>query len=282
MEESDHIRLQRLSQICFRMGVVSLFLLALVFPLGRFFVFTALALITLFFGLWLYYRRLTRDPEENLYNELRNIPNVRPSRPAVSPRFRTAVLAVLFTLFSFALVIVAIVWGNNSRSTPAEEWLGTGTWHSNNSAYDSAIFYFDKVLEVEPGNTPALYNKGLSLYNLGKYQEATLPLEEAIKTDPGYSQAMLLLGDCHYNAVNYPPALEWYTKAYELGERSANLSHLLAFLHDNKGESDPAIAFYKETLSMDSSRVDIYERLAVLEPANATEYTRLAGRWKSQ
>jgi tetratricopeptide (TPR) repeat protein len=180
------------------------------------------------------------------------------------------------------LVIVAIVWGNNSRITPAEEWLGTGTWHSNNSAYDSAIFYFDKVLEVEPGNTLALYNKGLSLYNLGKYQEATFPLEEAIKTQPGYSQAMLLLGDCHYNAVNYSPALDWYTRAYELGERSANLSHLLAFLHDNNGQTDSAIAFYKETLSMDSSRVDIYERLAVLDPVNAGEYTRLAGRWKSQ
>jgi tetratricopeptide (TPR) repeat protein len=283
MEESDHIRAQRLSRISFRLGVVSVFLLALVFPLGRFFVFTVAGFISLFFGFWFHYRRLSRDPEENrLYDELKNIPNVRPSGPGMNPKFKTAFLAVLFIIFSFTLVLVAIVWGNNSRVTPAEEWLGTGSWHLNNSAYDSAIFYFDKALEVEPQNTLALYNKGLSLYNLGRYQEATVPLEMATEFEPGYSEAMLLLGDCHYNAVNYPPALEWYTKAYELGERSANLSHLLAFLHDNKGESDPAIAFYKETLSMDSSRVDIYERLAVLEPVNANEYNRLAGRWKSQ
>jgi tetratricopeptide (TPR) repeat protein len=59
-------------------------------------------------------------------------------------------------------------------------------------------------------------------------------------------------------------AITWYDKAYATGYRSAQLSHFMAYIHDVKGRYEKAIPFYRETLSMDSSRADIYTRLGEL------------------
>ncbi len=281
MDTGEAQRNDRRYRLFLRLGVGSLFLFAAIFPLGRFFVLSCWALVLLFFGFALHYRRLTRSQSSgDLYRELRTIPNVRPPESAVEwGKYRTVFAAAGFILFSFILIIVAVVFGSRSVDT-SSEWIARGMEFYNVSQYDSAIHYFDRTLEVEPDNTLALYNKGLALYEQKSYQNATIPLSNALVIEPDYSQAMLLLGDCYYNMQSYEPALGWYTRAYDLGERSANLSHLLAYLYDNKGETDQAVTFYRETLSMDSSRVEIYERLVALDPGREGIYYKAILRWQ--
>ena len=63
--------------------------------------------------------------------------------------------------------------------------------------------------------------------------------------------------------------------------RDAFLSHVLAYLHDNNGNTSRALTLYKEAVGMDSSRTDIYARLAELEPSNATKYKALEAKFKN-
>ena len=105
--------------------------------------------------------------------------------------------------------------------------------------------YYDRILRLEPGNASAWYSRGLVFYD----QQAT------------------------------DKALESFSRAYDAGMRDAFLSHVLVYLYDNTGNTSRAIGYYKEALEMDSSRADIYARLAELEPSNASRYKKLAERW---
>jgi tetratricopeptide (TPR) repeat protein len=124
---------------------------------------------------------------------------------------------------------------------PASEFNRTGYNFYQNQQYDSALFYFDKALDRDSGNGASWYNKGM----------------------------------VYYDQQNANKALEAFTRAYELGVRDAFLSHVLGYLNDSSGNTSRAIDFYKEAVGMDSTRSDIYGRLAELEPERAARYKAL-------
>ena len=54
----------------------------------------------------------------------------------------------------------------------------------NLGKYEEAIEWYDKVLKIDPNDVNALNNKGLALNNLGKYQEAIEWYDKALEIDP--------------------------------------------------------------------------------------------------
>jgi tetratricopeptide (TPR) repeat protein len=126
-----------------------------------------------------------------------------------------------------------------------EEWNAKGYEFYVNQRYDSALYYYDRVLRLESNNTTALYNKGI----------------------------------VHYDQQQMEKAMESFLRAYDAGMRDAFLSHVLGYLNDNNGNTSRAISFYKEAVGLDSTRSEIYARLAELEPGNALKYKELETRW---
>ena len=57
-----------------------------------------------------------------------------------------------------------------------------------------------------------MYNKGLALGNLGKYQEAIEWYDKALKIDPNYVDALNNKGIALNNLGKYQEAIEWYDK----------------------------------------------------------------------
>ncbi len=55
---------------------------------------------------------------------------------------------------------------------------------SNLNKSDEAIKVYDKAIEINPQDSKAWYNKGLTLGKLGKLDEARIAYEKAIKIDP--------------------------------------------------------------------------------------------------
>lgn len=150
-----------------------------------------------------------------------------------------------------------------------------------NSEYDSAVVYYKRILVVDNRNENALYNLGVSYYNQAQYQKSIDVLKVCAQAYPENGEACLILGHDYYDQQLQEDSFIWYTKAYEKGVRNAFLSHVLAYLYDTKGNVTRALPLYKEAIQLDSSRVDIYTRLAELEPDNAARYTALADKWKS-
>lgn len=60
--------------------------------------------------------------------------------------------------------------------------------------YDSAATYFTKATELYPGYFQAYYNKGLALESLGKKQEALREYNRALSLQPDYTPAAIAKG----------------------------------------------------------------------------------------
>jgi tetratricopeptide (TPR) repeat protein len=165
--------------------------------------------------------------------------------------------------------------------TKAEAPMGYGNVFLSEENYDSALFWFEKALEVNNEYEDARYNKALALYYQKRYDTSRDELLRILKNNAEYYEADVLMGDNFYAQENYDHAIGWYEKGYAGGFRSAGLCHIMAYLYDLKSQPDKAIKLYQEALSYDSTRTQIYTRLAELIPEKSAIYNDLARKYSN-
>ncbi len=146
--------------------------------------------------------------------------------------------------------------------------------------YDSALFYYERVLTIDPRNVVCLNNKALVLYQKQDFKQSLVWAKKSLSVDPSYTDALLLIGDGYYAQENYSEAIGWYQQAYTKDVRTPELLNVMAFIYDKQNKQGEAIRFYKETLQQDSSYVEAYKRLAELEPARKDWYGKKVEQWK--
>jgi tetratricopeptide (TPR) repeat protein len=129
----------------------------------------------------------------------------------------------------------------------------------------------DETAQAENPDT-FTYGEARVLYENEDYRGAIKVLWDDVTNNTNDTQSILLMGDSYYALKQLDSAYVWYDEAYSRGERYAFLSHVLAYIHDERGNTQEAIKFYKEAVEMDSSKADVYKRLAELEPENAEFY----------
>ena len=105
-------------------------------------------------------------------------------------------------------------------------------------------------------------------------------LRKCISLYPDNTDAIMVLGDNYYSQENYNEAIVWYKQAYDKGARKPSLLNVMAYIYDTQNQKGKAIQLYKETLGQDSSLVDVYIRLAELEPAYSEWYRKKAEAWR--
>ena len=183
-------------------------------------------------------------------------------------RVRKIVRVVIISIVSFfAFLIVVGIFAGNGNDQPtitsnqeepeqsydsnepneADTLAYRGNDFINNSQPDSADWYYNRALEINPDLMMAVYGKGLVLYNKGD--------RDAAKT--------------------------YFTKAYEGGYRYAWLSWVMADGFEKDGDKERAIQFYKECIQLDSTFTDSYKRLAELVPEERDKYLELAQKHPS-
>lgn len=72
-----------------------------------------------------------------------------------------------------------------------------------------------------PDNSEAWVSKGVSLYNLGKYEEALIAYDKAIEINPKYFEAWNYKGTVLYNLGRYEEALIAYNKAIDIDNENS-------------------------------------------------------------
>ncbi len=163
-----------------------------------------------------------------------------------------------------------------TNTNNADEVLEQGNNFFNNSQFDSALIYYKHALRLSPGFKEAHYNIALIYSSQSDFSKAILTLEECLKSNPNYGDGLQLMGNCYYGQKRNDEALQYYERAYATGTRNAELSHYMAYLYDLKNNTLKAIDFYKEAIQQDSTRVEVYKRLAELEPEKADGYLKRA------
>ncbi|MCX6678341.1 MAG: tetratricopeptide repeat protein [Methanothrix sp.] len=117
----------------------------------------------------------------------------------------------------------------SAREMAAEDWYNKGVTVFRQGEYDEATRYFDEAIRLDPNYAIAWYDKGASLYRLHRYDEALQAYDEAIKLDPSNVNA-------------------WYNKGATL---------------DKQGKLDEAIRAYDEAIRLDPNNADIWYDKAI-------------------
>lgn len=305
MDSEDEQKLKLVKRYS-RLAIVSAFLLALLWPLDSFF-FWIFSGATAYFAFLAFYFRPRVEREEEKFEYTRpawQAPEQDQDRPLnVSPKnVKLIVVISVLAFFGFLLILMIIGFATGDDSTPeqiseeitinesrdllAEDptnidaLTNLGNSFYENGQYDSAMAYYERVLKIDSKNSSGLYNKGLVHYQKKEYQKSMDILRQCIFLYPDNTEAIMVLGDNYYSQDQFIPALDWYKQAYNKGARTAALSNVMAYIYDQQNQKGEAIRFYKEALQQDSSLVDVYARLAELDPNDSDWYKEKAQAWK--
>lgn len=287
-----------------KIAVILFLLLALFSALGAFIIWIFLGAASYFTFLFFYYRprepKVTWKSKGSRDTSYTNPYEANATAQKKSQLIIRIVLASVVILFFFFFIIGIVSnadsdqqssSGDEVQSEHAETLkddpdnidaltnVGNDFYEQEN--YDSALMYYDKVLKLDARNSDAIYNKGLVYYNKKEYQKSIEMLNSCLSVDASYRDAFYIMGHNYYDRQLYDDALNWYKRAYDAGLRDAFLSHALGYLYDNKQNRTQSLFHYKEALQQDSSRTDIYVRLAEMEPEKAAWYKQKENQWKN-
>jgi len=290
---------QKLVKRYTRLAIISGFLLAMFWPLGSFFFWIFFGAASYFIFLVFYYRpRVEREEKESDYSR----PTWQKSRQTTSinvppKNVKLIIVIAAISIFGFLLILMIIGFasGEENATQPIEEitvnenrallsddpnnldaLTNLGNSFYSNGQYDSALDYYERVLKIDPKNSSGLYNKGLALLQKKDYKKSTEVLRLCISLYPDNTDAFMVMGDNYYSQNSYNEAIEWYKQAYNKGARSAALLNVMAYIYDQQNQKMEAVRFYKEALEQDSSLVDVYTRLAELDPNRSDWYKEKA------
>ena len=214
------------------------------------------------------------------------------SAPRTAIKFIRVLLIISLSLLVF-LFLVGVFVGKDggddtsatetidSSSTPsdagrADFWNDRGNASLGDSKYDSALFYYNKALSIDPENTYALYNKGLA-YTLQKdYRRANGYARNCVRFHPEYDPAWWLLGYNYDLMNNTDSALYCMEKAYRNDYSQPDFLQLMAEVYVKKDRRKDALEAYRKLVTLDSTKADIFRKMAELDPANADTYRRRA------
>lgn len=102
-------------------------------------------------------------------------------------------LAIALVAF-LALVSIPPGAGEYAAGNTAEYWSGLGDQQFFNGSFQEASESYDKALELDPVNVYLWINKGKSLANMGRFQDAIACFDQASAINSSYAEPLFLKG----------------------------------------------------------------------------------------
>jgi len=156
-----------------------------------------------------------------------------------SPSFLVILFSILFLLEGIRPSL-----GSAASPTPFAEEYGTyqNTVKAGKSAvdhkdYPKAVELYNKAVVMSPFDAQSYYNRGIALYRLGRWKEASEDFDRALIIDPRIGTAYAYRGLCRMKTGAYQEALNDYKKALEFHPKDASLHNNLAWLYATAKDS---------------------------------------------
>lgn len=178
----------------------------------------------------------------------------------------------------------AIGWYNSCvESDPSftDAWIELGLLYENSGNFSEAESAYRAVLEIDPASSWTWGELGIVLEQLGRSEEAGEAYERGIQIDPDYLWAWEQRGMLFENDDDLESAAEWYQRAVDNTEPGSWLFGELGFVLEQLENTDSAMVCYSEALSIDSTYLFGFRRLAPLiaEYGNPEEARNLWNRF---
>lgn len=141
-----------------------------------------------------------------------------------------------------------------------------GNAYLNNNQNEQAIADYDKAIEL---NMPDLYiayrNKGIATQNLGAYDEAILFYKKSLELEPSYTILYNDIGLAYYYKGEYANALINYNLAIEKGAEDLHYVYTnRGLIHELINQTDDAISDYQQAIGYNPNYATAHYDLAYL------------------
>jgi tetratricopeptide (TPR) repeat protein len=142
----------------------------------------------------------------------------------------------------------------------ADAWYNKGvTLYRLGKHNDEAIQCYDKAIEIDPNYADAWYNKGVTLYRLGKHNdEAIQCYDKAIEIDPHYIKAWYNKGLALSISGKYKEAIHCYDQVIAIDPNSSKAWNNKGNALDDLGKYDEAIHCYDKAITIEPHKIDAW------------------------
>ena len=102
--------------------------------------------------------------------------------------------------------------------------------------FEKAKNIFERIIEIDPNNYRAHYNKGIAYFNLSKMEEAKKSYEKALSIKPDYKHCIYNLGLLYETTNDLQKALKYYEKTLEIDPKFTYATHARAQIRNKLDE----------------------------------------------
>jgi tetratricopeptide (TPR) repeat protein len=143
--------------------------------------------------------------------------------------------------------------------------LNRGNSLFNQGRYEEAITAYDAALAIKPDKHEALYNKGVVLSNLGRYEEAITAYDAALAIKPDKHEALYNKGVVLSNLGRYEEAITAYDAALAIKPDKHEALYNKGVVLSNLGRYEEAITAYDAALAIKPDKHEaLYNKGVVL------------------
>ena len=131
------------------------------------------------------------------------------------------------------------------------EWSNKGLSLNNLGRFNEAIKCFDTALEINPRDTVAWNDKGTSFYSLGRFNEAIKCYDRALEINPKLVEPWTNKGISLHSLGRFNEAINCYDKALEIDPQSPIAWNNKGIGFNSLGRFDEAIKCFDKALEID-------------------------------
>jgi tetratricopeptide (TPR) repeat protein len=145
----------------------------------------------------------------------------------------------------------------------ASAYLNLGKKAVEQTAIDTAIYYFQQTLVYRQDSGLAYYELGDIRFKQNKFDEAVFFLEKAVQLEPDQTEIYKLLGDTNVKLQRYAEAIKRYQRATELSPKDNAIWTALADAYRYRGMNQEAIKNYEQGLEIEPNFYPAHLGLAI-------------------
>jgi tetratricopeptide (TPR) repeat protein len=125
--------------------------------------------------------------------------------------------------------------------------------------YEEAVASYDKAIEIKPDDEEAWNNRGIALRNLGRYEEAVASYDKALEIKPDFETAWNNRGNALRNLGRYEEAVASYDKAIEIKPDDEEAWNNRGNALMNLGRYEEAVASYNKAIEIKPDYQDAWD-----------------------
>ena len=153
---------------------------------------------------------------------------------------------------------------NDEKDLTVDQTFNLAVRNHQNSNFQDAQNYYQKVLKIDPNHSAALNNLGAIYQSIKDHQKAKDCYEKAIEINPNYADAYNNLGLVFQGLAEYQKAKSCYEKAIEINPNYVGAHNNLGVIFKELEENQKAKSCYEKAIEIDSNYVAAHNNLGVV------------------